>query len=251
MFYARTLVSKTYLSMQIYVLVACIYLSVTLPLSYLSRRLCSSPAQAGAAMIEFIAESSSRISPIWGPQMLLGRGRDAAADAASFVLAIATGLGRGADANIGFASLRWSALIVYRGRPRYAGCSSSSSIIYFGLPSRNIAVADPISFTAAVVGLGLHGGAFMARFFGRNRSYRRDRWRPHCRLGLTPAKAMRGSSSLRPCASSCRRSETYAIGLLKDTAICSIIAAPELMLRAKDLASSSSSCRCTCMCSRP
>jgi ABC-type amino acid transport system permease subunit len=31
----------------------------------------------------------------------------------------------------------------------------------------------------------------------------------------------------------------YAIGLLKDTAVCSLIAAPELMLRAKDLASSS------------
>ena len=31
----------------------------------------------------------------------------------------------------------------------------------------------------------------------------------------------------------------YAIGLLKDTSIASIIAAPELMLRAKDLASSS------------
>jgi ABC-type amino acid transport system permease subunit len=31
----------------------------------------------------------------------------------------------------------------------------------------------------------------------------------------------------------------YAIGLLKDTSIASIIAAPDLMLRAKDLASSS------------
>jgi ABC-type amino acid transport system permease subunit len=31
----------------------------------------------------------------------------------------------------------------------------------------------------------------------------------------------------------------YAIGLLKDTAVCALIAAPELMLRAKDLASSS------------
>ena len=31
----------------------------------------------------------------------------------------------------------------------------------------------------------------------------------------------------------------YAIGLLKDTAVCAIIAAPELMLRAKDIASSS------------
>jgi His/Glu/Gln/Arg/opine family amino acid ABC transporter permease subunit len=39
MFYARSLVSKTYLSMEIYVLAACIYLSVTLPLAYLSRRL--------------------------------------------------------------------------------------------------------------------------------------------------------------------------------------------------------------------
>lgn len=39
MFYARSLVSKTYLSMEIYVLVACIYLSFTLPLAYFSRRL--------------------------------------------------------------------------------------------------------------------------------------------------------------------------------------------------------------------
>ena len=31
----------------------------------------------------------------------------------------------------------------------------------------------------------------------------------------------------------------YVVGLLKDTSIASIIAAPELMLRAKDLASSS------------
>ena len=31
----------------------------------------------------------------------------------------------------------------------------------------------------------------------------------------------------------------YAIGLLKDTSIASIIAAPDLMLRAKDIASSS------------
>ena len=30
----------------------------------------------------------------------------------------------------------------------------------------------------------------------------------------------------------------YAIGLLKDTSVCALIAAPELMLRAKDLASS-------------
>ena len=31
----------------------------------------------------------------------------------------------------------------------------------------------------------------------------------------------------------------YSVGLLKETALCSIIAAPELMLRTKDLASSS------------
>ena len=30
----------------------------------------------------------------------------------------------------------------------------------------------------------------------------------------------------------------YAIGLLKDTSVCALIAAPELMMRAKDLASS-------------
>jgi polar amino acid transport system permease protein/cystine transport system permease protein len=39
MFYARSLVSKTYLSMEIYLLAACIYLSITLPLAQLSRGL--------------------------------------------------------------------------------------------------------------------------------------------------------------------------------------------------------------------
>ena len=39
MFYARSLVSKTYLSMEIYLLVAMIYLAITLPLGQISRRL--------------------------------------------------------------------------------------------------------------------------------------------------------------------------------------------------------------------
>ena len=57
-------------------------------------------------------------------------------------------------------------------------------------------------------------------------------------LGLTPAKAM-GHIILPQARVVVPPVTNYAVGLLKETALCSIIAAPELMLRAKDLASSS------------
>jgi polar amino acid transport system permease protein/cystine transport system permease protein len=39
MFRARNLVMETYLSMQIYLLVACIYMAMSIPLSHLAARL--------------------------------------------------------------------------------------------------------------------------------------------------------------------------------------------------------------------
>ena len=58
-------------------------------------------------------------------------------------------------------------------------------------------------------------------------------------LGMTPAQAMRFIILPQAIRVVVPPLANYAVGLLKETALCSIIAAPELMLRAKDLASSS------------
>ena len=58
-------------------------------------------------------------------------------------------------------------------------------------------------------------------------------------LGMTPAKAMTYIILPQAIRVVLPPIANYAVGLLKETALCSIIAAPELMLRTKDLASSS------------
>jgi His/Glu/Gln/Arg/opine family amino acid ABC transporter permease subunit len=93
--------------------------------------------------------------------------------------------------------------------------------IYFALPEMGYEFLVISSYTAAVLGLGIHGGAFLAEVFRSGiESLHRGQMEAALSLGMTPIT-------------------NYAVGLLKETALCSIIAAPELMLRAKDLASSS------------
>jgi His/Glu/Gln/Arg/opine family amino acid ABC transporter permease subunit len=104
--------------------------------------------------------------------------------------------------------------------------------IYFALPEMGYQVLVISSYTAAVLGLGIHGGAFLAEVFRSGiESLHRGQMEAALSLGLTPVKAM--GHIILP------QVTNYAVGLLKETALCSIIAAPELMLRAKDLASSS------------
>jgi His/Glu/Gln/Arg/opine family amino acid ABC transporter permease subunit len=112
--------------------------------------------------------------------------------------------------------------------------------IYFALPEMGYEFLVISSYTAAVLGLGIHGGAFLAEIFRSGiESLHRGQMEAALSLGLTPAKAM-GHIILPQAARVVVPPVTnYAVGLLKETALCSIIAAPELMLRAKDLASSS------------
>ena len=96
------------------------------------------------------------------------------------------------------------------------------------------------SYTAAVLGLGIHGGAFLAEVFRSGiESLHRGQMEAALSLGLTPAKAMGHIILPQALRVVVPPVTNYAVGLLKETALCSIIAAPELMLRAKDLASSS------------
>ena len=112
--------------------------------------------------------------------------------------------------------------------------------IYYALPEMGYDVLVISSYTAAVLGLGIHGGAFLAEVFRSGiESLHRGQMEAALSLGMTPASAMTWIILPQAIRVVVPPIANYAVGLLKETALCSIIAAPELMLRAKDLASSS------------
>ena len=92
-------------------------------------------------------------------------------------------------------------------------------------------------FTGAVLGLGLHGGAILAEVFRSGiEALHKGQREAAISLGMTPAKSMAyiilpqaARIVLPPVAN-------YAIGLLKDTSLCSLIGVNELMNDAKSIA---------------
>ncbi len=112
--------------------------------------------------------------------------------------------------------------------------------IYFALPEMGYEFLVISSYTAAVLGLGIHGGAFLAEIFRSGiESLHKGQMEAALSLGMTPAKAMTYIIVPQAIRVVLPPLANYSVGLLKETALCSIIAAPELMLRTKDLASSS------------
>jgi His/Glu/Gln/Arg/opine family amino acid ABC transporter permease subunit len=96
------------------------------------------------------------------------------------------------------------------------------------------------AFTAAVLGLGLQGAAFLAEVFRSGiEALQRGQTEAALSLGMTPAKAMAYIVLPQAMRIVMPPVGNYAIGLLKDTAVAVVIAAAELMNVAKDLASSS------------
>jgi polar amino acid transport system permease protein len=188
-------------------------------------------------MIKFWTELFENL-PDWGPQMLRAAGETLQLTAASFILAMLIGSFVALVRRSDMAPLRWAAILyieVGRGTPALV----ILFLIYFGLP----AVSPNLqfdSFTAAAIGLGLQGGAVMAEVFRAGiEAVDTGQREAALSLGLTPAQSMADVVAPQALRVVLPPIGNYAIGLLKNTAIASIIAAPELMLRAKDLASSS------------
>lgn len=113
-------------------------------------------------------------------------------------------------------------------------------LIYFGLGGIGIEWLKFSSYQAAIIGLGLQGGAILGEVFRSGiEALHQGQMEAALSLGMTPATSMRWIILPQAARIVLPPVANYAIGLLKDTAICAIIAAPELMLRAKDIASSS------------
>ncbi|MCP5072859.1 MAG: amino acid ABC transporter permease [Rhodobacteraceae bacterium] len=118
---------------------------------------------------------------------------------------------------------------IFRGLPALAVLF----ILYFGLANVGIRL-EP--FTAAVMGLGLIGGAMLTEVFragfGAIHAGQRE---AALAVGMTPFGALMHIILPQTWRVTLPPLANYAIGLLKDTAIVSAIAAPEIMFFARNL----------------
>jgi polar amino acid transport system permease protein len=92
-------------------------------------------------------------------------------------------------------------------------------------------------FTGAVVGLGLHGGAILAEVFRSGiEALHKGQREAAISLGMTPAQSMTYIIMPQAARIILPPVANYAIGLLKDTSLCSLIGVNELMNDAKSIA---------------
>jgi His/Glu/Gln/Arg/opine family amino acid ABC transporter permease subunit len=176
--------------------------------------------------------------PEWVPQFLWASLRTLQLTLAAFVLAVLIGIAVALLRRTRVAPIRWAMVAfveVGRGTPALV----ILFLIYFALPDLLPALSLD-SFTAAALGLGLQGGAVLSEIFRAGiDAIDRGQREAGISLGLTPGQTMVDVVAPQAIRVVLPPVGNYAIGLLKDTSIASIIAAPDLMLRAKDLASSS------------
>jgi His/Glu/Gln/Arg/opine family amino acid ABC transporter permease subunit len=176
--------------------------------------------------------------PEWVPQFLWASLQTLQLTLAAFVLAVLIGIAVALLRRTRVAPIRWAMVAfveVGRGTPALV----ILFLIYFALPDLLPALSLD-SFTAAALGLGLQGGAVLSEIFRAGiDAIDRGQREAGISLGLTPGQTMVDVVAPQAIRVVLPPVGNYAIGLLKDTSIASIIAAPDLMLRAKDLASSS------------
>ncbi len=108
-------------------------------------------------------------------------------------------------------------------------------LIYFGLVPLGVALH---AFTAAVIGLGLSGSAYLAEVYRAGVLAVDPGQREAAQtIGMQRVQVLRHVVLPQAWPAVLPPMGNYLVALLKDTSIASIISAPELMLRARDLSS--------------
>lgn len=186
-------------------------------------------------MIEFFQPYANYWSS-WWPQLAVATWNTIALTALSYVFAVFLGiiLAFGRLSKIRFIPGLCRVYIEFiRGIPALA----LLFLIYFGLVPLGIIVD---SFSAAVIGLGMNQGAYLAEVFrGGIVALHKGQREAALAVGMTPSKAYRHILMPQAIRIVLPPLLNMLILLLKDSSICSLISTPELMLRAKDLASMS------------
>jgi polar amino acid transport system permease protein len=151
---------------------------------------------------------STALLRAWMPDLVLGALQTIEMAVLAYALGAAVGL---VIALAEGAGVRWLYRVcrVYIEFIRGTPTLTQLFLIYFGLASVNIVIPG---FEAAVIALGMHYAAYMAEIY---------------RSGISSVD--RGQHEAAQANS--------AISLLKDTSVASLIAAPELMMRANDITS--------------
>ncbi|MGH6929550.1 MAG: amino acid ABC transporter permease, partial [Dongiaceae bacterium] len=106
-------------------------------------------------------------------------------------------------------------------------------VIYFGLPDLDI---EPTPFQAAIIGMGLNGAAYLAEIYRAGiEAIHRGQMEAALSLGMRPARAMRSIIMPQAARTMVPPMTNFSIVMLKDTAVISVIAAPEIMFFARNL----------------
>lgn len=106
-------------------------------------------------------------------------------------------------------------------------------ILYFGLSEVGVRFSP---FQAAVLGLGGNGAAYLSEVFRAGiQSVHAGQMEAALTVGMTPLQAMRFVVLPQAFRVVVPPVANYSIGLLKDTAVVSAVAAPEIMFRARNL----------------
>jgi polar amino acid transport system permease protein len=170
----------------------------------------------------------------WLPELLVAAWDTLQMTACSLVLA--------ASAGLALALLRLShnrplsvAAACYIEIVRGAPALTLLFLLYFGLPSVGLTLQ---AFYAAVLGLGLNGAAYLAEVYRSGIEAIDIGQREAAQaVGMTRGQLMRWIVLPQAIRIILPSMGNYGVALLKDTSIASLISAPELMLRARDLTS--------------
>ncbi len=170
----------------------------------------------------------------WLPQLVVAAGGTLKMAVFSYVLGVVAGLFI-AVAEMSEHRLLSRACRVYIEFIRATPILTQLFLIYFVLPSVGIALPE---FTAAVTALGLHYAAYMAETYRSGiAGVPPGQWEAAQAIGMTRTETLRHIVLPQSVRIIVPPMVNSAISLLKDTSVASLIAAPELMLRANDLTS--------------
>jgi len=129
-------------------------------------------------------------------------------------------------------ALRWPATTyveVFRGTPALV----QLFVIYFGFPDVGF---QPSPMQAAIVGLGLNGAAYLSEIYRAGiESIHRGQMEAALSLGMTPARAMQYIVLPQAIRTMLPPITSFAIVLLKDTAIVFAVGVVEVMAIARNL----------------
>ena len=170
----------------------------------------------------------------WMPELLVAAGQTLRMTVLAYALAVVAGL---VIALGEMSRRRWLSrscriyIEFIRGTPTV----TQLFLIYFGLPS--VVIVLP-GFAAAVVALGLHYAASMAEIYRAGiAAVDRGQGEAAASVGMTRGEAMRHIVLPQAIRIIVPPLANNAVALLKDTSVASLIAAPELMMRADDITS--------------